>query len=78
MTELAIVLKRIDKLEELIKGFSQTSENMTIEEAAKYTKLSISTLRRFKKEIGYIQRNRRILFKKNDIDKWLNNNKTQL
>jgi predicted transcriptional regulator len=44
---------------------------MTTEEAAIYTKFDEKTLKEYKEEIGYHQRQRKIIFKKSDLDKWL-------
>ncbi|HMT71942.1 MAG TPA: helix-turn-helix domain-containing protein [Saprospiraceae bacterium] len=42
-----------------------------LKEAAKYMKLSESTLRRYGAEIPHFQRDRVILYKKSDLDNWI-------
>lgn len=44
---------------------------MTAEEAAQYTKFDEKTLKEYKSEIGFHQRQRKIIFKKTDLDKWM-------
>lgn len=48
-----------------------TDTYMTAEEAATYTKFDEKTIKEYKEEIGYHQRQRKIIFKKSDLDKWL-------
>ncbi len=68
------VMENAEMLKEINRKLSQmtnTHEYMTMDEAVKYTKLSDSTLRRHKNQIGCSQRDRKIIFNKTNLDKWL-------
>ena len=49
----------------------QEDELLTKEEAAKYLRVSRATLGRIMKEITHIKIGRRVLFRKSDIEKYL-------
>ena len=49
-----------------------TDYYMTVPEAAEYIKMSSSTIRRYLNEIKHFKRDRTILFKKSDLDNWVN------
>lgn len=67
--------KQINYLVEKVEHLTDVDEFINMDEASKLTKYSISTLRRYLKEIPHIQRDRTILFSKKDLIKWLNNSK---
>lgn len=50
---------------------------LTKDEAAKYLRISRTTLGRLMKKIPYIKLDRRVLFKKSDIDKFLESKKVK-
>lgn len=62
----------LKKLTEMVGKLQQPESDyyMTINKAAEYLSQSPSTLRRYLKEIPHSQRDRVILMKKSDIDKW--------
>ena len=70
------ILERLEALEKLIR---QTSPGryMTVTEVAAYVRMSRRNIDRRKKEIGYIQRDRAIIFDRQDVEKWLQKNKTK-
>ncbi len=50
---------------------------MSLEEVAEYTKYSKESIRkRYKNEIGYSQRGKSLIFKRKDIDAWIDKNYT--
>ncbi len=49
----------------------------TKEEAAEYLRISRTTLGRLMKKIPYIKLDRRVLFRKSDIDKYLESKKVK-
>lgn len=50
---------------------------LTKEEVAEYLRISRATLGRLMKKIPYIKLGRRVLFKKSDIDKFLESKKVK-
>lgn len=67
--------RQLIELRELIRSIPKRREWMTVKEAAEYLKLSEYHVRhRLKSEIGYSQRGRKILFKREDLDKWIERN----
>lgn len=60
------------KIESLANKVSRSDEWLSIEEAASYIKKSTYTMIRLKKQIGYSKPERDLLFKKSDLDAYLN------
>lgn len=64
----------IEMVQEIKTILSQNStEFMTIEEAAEYCKLSTQTIHKHKEQIGYSKPDRKVLIKKEDLINWINN-----
>lgn len=65
------------QLEELTKKVSLLTasqpEYLSLKEVSKLTKMSQSTLKRYKSEIGFFQRDKTILIKRSDLDRWISN-----
>lgn len=59
-------------IEALLKKFSAVEVYMTLEEAAAYIRKSTFQVRRTKDKIGYFKEGKNILFKKSDLDKYMN------
>lgn len=49
-------------------------EYLTTQEAATYLNISPGTLRKYREEIGYFQRERKVLFRQIDLDTWVKRN----
>jgi low affinity Fe/Cu permease len=64
--------EKIDYLINKIEGLNP--EYMTIEEASEYAKLSTQTVHNYKDQIGYFKKDRRIIFKRTDIDQFIKTN----
>ncbi len=43
------------------------------QKAADYLSLSAETIHKYKEEIGYYRRDRKVIFKTDDLDKWISN-----
>jgi excisionase family DNA binding protein len=70
----AMLVAQSNYLETLVKNVNKlTFEDsyFTISQAAKYLKISPSTLRRYLPEIVHFKRDRVILLKKSELDKWV-------
>jgi Holliday junction resolvase-like predicted endonuclease len=64
--------RQLQKINELIlRKINATETYLTMEEAQEYCRFDAMTIRKYKNEIGYSQRGRKIIFAKSDIDKWL-------
>lgn len=50
------------------------AEYLDSKEAATYLNMSVSSLRKYRDEIGYFQRDRKTLFRRVDLDRWIKNN----
>lgn len=73
-------LQKIDKMSVLIETISEKIKKLEVpkhdswissEEAAKYTGYEKSTILDYKHEIKFHQRNKKILFRKSDLDRWM-------
>lgn len=62
----------IKNITENIKLMLGSDGYMSLVKAAEYLDISQSTIRRYAKEIPHYQRDRMILFKKSDLDAWIN------
>lgn len=50
---------------------------LTVDEAADYTRYDATTIKKYRMEIGFSQRGRKIIFLKSDLDKWISKYKTK-
>ena len=66
---------RLSNLEQLVRRIVEPDRWMDIEEAAKYSGCSVSSLRRGyqRSTLKYGRINRKYLFKRGAIDRWLEN-----
>lgn len=68
----------INEIKDNIDLLIRSDGYMCLKRAAKYIDISESTMRRYLKEIPHFQRDRLILFRKSDLDKWLDRYKIAL
>lgn len=73
------IAEKIEENNRLIKELIEITKNgnpglLNIKEAAAYLGLSVSTVRKFQNEIGFVQRKRKILFSKSNLDEWIRKN----
>ncbi len=67
------VIELLNQIKSDIKKIgSATKDYLTLNEAAEYTGYCKKTIRHYKDEIGYIQRDKKLIFKREDIETWLN------
>jgi len=68
-----IIIERLNRIENKIDG-NTSNRYFDIIEASAYTSLSVSTLRRYisRGELKCSRKLGKILFKKSEIDRWLN------
>ncbi len=62
---LALITEKINTVAETKDVFLTTAE------VSNYTKFDAKTIIKYKDEIGYIQRARKIIFSKKNVDKWM-------
>lgn len=71
--------RQISELTDLVKNINQVKVWMDVKEAAAYVGVSAYHLRsRLKSEIGFFQRSRKIMFRREDLDTWMNQNCKQI
>ena len=68
-----LILEKLDEIKSILAG-KMDDKWMTIRDVTKYTNLSESTIRRASKRgvLNASQSTGRLLFKKSNVDRWLN------
>lgn len=69
---LTKIENQLDQIIEIFKGNTDDVDNMPVDiyQAADITGFSIHTLRKYKREIGYTQRGRKLVFIRAALERW--------